>query len=268
MATLSEQLEQYLSNNKPQSSGGGMLQAGLGALGTFINGNRLSDMAGGNISSLQQQEDMLRQQQQGMPSLESMYGADSPYAKQLEQTLARKDAKAGRNSQYGPRAAQLQAMLADKASTYGAQQAQSMNAYNSARNATMNARNTQAQNQAQIQAQQLASLFNFADKSGLMQKMEKGLGGMFGGGNQESYTQQYGMEAPSWQTPDYSPSAGQPSSYGFDTNFSNPQDMYSIQTGNGPGMQIDSNSFWNPAPEVSSGGVGGWGGGSQYDWYE
>ena len=44
-----------------------------------------------------------------------MFGQDSPYAKQLRQTLERKDAAAGRNSQYGNRETQLQALLAEKA---------------------------------------------------------------------------------------------------------------------------------------------------------
>jgi len=45
-------------------------------------------------------------------SLQSMYGQQSPYAQQLRQQLARKDAAAGRRSQYGPREVELQARLA------------------------------------------------------------------------------------------------------------------------------------------------------------
>lgn len=44
-------------------------------------------------------------------SLQQLYSPNSPYAQQLQQTLARKDAAAGRRSQYGPRATQLAAAL-------------------------------------------------------------------------------------------------------------------------------------------------------------
>lgn len=45
-------------------------------------------------------------------TLANMYGQNSPYAKQLQQSLARRDAAAGRRSQYGPREVELQARLA------------------------------------------------------------------------------------------------------------------------------------------------------------
>lgn len=48
--------------------------------------------------------------------LTDMYGPDSPYAKQLRQQLERKDAAAGRRSQYGPREVELQAKLAEQTS--------------------------------------------------------------------------------------------------------------------------------------------------------
>ncbi len=97
-------------------------------------------------------------------SLSGMYGPDSPYAKQLRQTLERQDAKAGRNSQYGPREVQLQALLADKAagaaSTVGnlAGQSQKLN-----------------DQRATTRAQQLALLLNMGRQSGLF----SGLGNMF-----------------------------------------------------------------------------------------
>lgn len=43
--------------------------------------------------------------------INSMYSPNSPYAQQMSQELARKDAAAGRNSQYGNRAVQLAAAL-------------------------------------------------------------------------------------------------------------------------------------------------------------
>jgi len=43
--------------------------------------------------------------------INQLYAPDSPYAKQMQQSLARKDAAAGRNSQYGSRAVELAAAL-------------------------------------------------------------------------------------------------------------------------------------------------------------
>lgn len=43
--------------------------------------------------------------------ISGMFGPNSPYAQQMQQTLARTDAAAGRNSQYGTRATQLAAAL-------------------------------------------------------------------------------------------------------------------------------------------------------------
>lgn len=45
-------------------------------------------------------------------SLASMYGQDSPFAQAMRQQLNRRDAAAGRRSQYGPREVELQAKLA------------------------------------------------------------------------------------------------------------------------------------------------------------
>lgn len=47
-----------------------------------------------------------------LSGLQNMYGPNSPYAKQLKQSLERRDAAAGRRSQYGVREVELQAQLA------------------------------------------------------------------------------------------------------------------------------------------------------------
>jgi hypothetical protein len=52
-----------------------------------------------------------RQYQNQMAQINGLYAPDSAYAKQMEQTLARKDSAGGRNSQYGPRAEALAANL-------------------------------------------------------------------------------------------------------------------------------------------------------------
>lgn len=46
-------------------------------------------------------------------TLGSLYGQNSPYAQYLRSSLERRDAAAGRRSQYGPREVELQAKLAD-----------------------------------------------------------------------------------------------------------------------------------------------------------
>jgi hypothetical protein len=48
--------------------------------------------------------------------LSSQFGPDSAYAKQMRQQLDRRDAAAGRRSQYGPREVELQAKLAENQS--------------------------------------------------------------------------------------------------------------------------------------------------------
>ena len=50
-----------------------------------------------------------------MSSLSSMFGQNSAYAQQMRQGLERRDAAAGRRSQYGPREVELQAALARNA---------------------------------------------------------------------------------------------------------------------------------------------------------
>lgn len=189
-------LNEYMSSRSKEreQANGGLLGAGLGALSSLYFGNQQANAYGDQLSTLQSQMD-------GMPTLESMYGQNSPYAQQLKQTLARRDAKAGRNSQYGPREAQFQAALADKASQYSAQQAQAMQAYNTARTSAQNA-------QAQTRAQQLASLFNLANKSGLTDWANKGLSGLFGGGS-DSFSATSAMGAPN-EGPQYSSPMGQP----------------------------------------------------------
>ena len=156
----------------------GTLGAAGGALGTLINGNRVSDAYGASAADAGSQADTLRTQMEQMPTLAAMYGPDSPYAQQLQQTLARKDAAAGRNSQYGPRTVQLQAMLADKGSQYAQQQAAMAQAYNTARSNANQQRINATTGQAQVQGQQLGSLFNLGEKSGLLPAINQGISNM------------------------------------------------------------------------------------------
>jgi len=61
-------------------------------------------------------------------NLASLYGQDSPYSQMLRQQLNRRDAQAGRRSQYGAREVELQAKLAQLNSQNASQIAQFQNA--------------------------------------------------------------------------------------------------------------------------------------------
>ena len=157
----------------------GMLGNGASSLFDLYAGNQVADAYGHSASSAEDQANQLQQQMQQMPTLASMYGADSPYAKQLAATLQAKDAAAGRNSQYGNRAVQLQAMLADKASQYGTAQAQMANQYNTARTAANSARAQAINAQQGTYAKVLGNLFSGAEKGGYLQPANNYLKQMF-----------------------------------------------------------------------------------------
>ena len=97
-------------------------------------------------------------------TLSGMYGQDSPYAQTMRQKLERRDAAAGRRSQYGPREVELQAALAGQ---YG-QNAGMMNTLNS--------------NITQARMQQLMMLNKMLGGRQGIQDIFGGLQGLFGGG--------------------------------------------------------------------------------------
>lgn len=76
--------------------------------GTINVGNLASGLAG-----LYQGYDQRRKAKQMMKQMSGNFGNNSPYAKNLRNELSRKDAAAGRRSQYGPREVELQARLAE-----------------------------------------------------------------------------------------------------------------------------------------------------------
>lgn len=86
--------QQPATPGQPQQ--GGLSQSPLGGLLGMYLGNRQSKEIGRQIGGLN-----------------SLFGQDSPYAQQLRQQLARKDAAAGRRSQAGTREVELQARLAE-----------------------------------------------------------------------------------------------------------------------------------------------------------
>lgn len=156
----------------------------LGTLGTLANGSQVNDAYGSAASDAENQANTLKQQMDSMPTLASLYGPDSPYAKQLYASMSAKDAASGRNSQYENRLTQLQAALADKASTYASQQANMANMYNQSRTAANNQRINATNGQMQAQGQMLGSLFKVGQSSGalpwLNSKISGGLSGLWG----------------------------------------------------------------------------------------
>lgn len=83
-----------LTKDAAGKAGGSLLSQLISAGGNAYMGNK---QAG-------QYNDVINQ-------INQLYAPDSPYAQQMQQALARKDAAAGRNSQYGSRAVELAAAL-------------------------------------------------------------------------------------------------------------------------------------------------------------
>jgi hypothetical protein len=144
---------------------GGKAGAGLGNVGdASASGNSAQGHGGdflGGIASLYNYNRAQNDLKQQSNSLSGMYGQDSPYAQTMRQQLERRDAAAGRRSQYGPREVELQAQLARLASG----NANSIYQIN--------------QQRTQNRAQGLAQLLNAGKSSGAFDWAQKGLGGLF-----------------------------------------------------------------------------------------
>jgi len=107
--------------------GGGSLAGGLlGQIGKTVGGNLAGNViekvlggSSGGVSNLGNLASLFTNSQQYnkmgdlINEIKSIYKPDGEYAKYLGNELARKDAAAGRNSQYGPRTAELMARLGD-----------------------------------------------------------------------------------------------------------------------------------------------------------
>jgi len=139
------------ANSNPGNAAGGVM------------GNWLSAGAQG-LASLYGYNQANKALQNQINSLSGMYGQNSPYAQTLREQLARRDAAAGRRSQYGPREVELQAQLARLA----------------AGNANSIFQARQAQNQ--MRGQGLAALYRLGKSSGAFDKLGQGLQNLFGGG--------------------------------------------------------------------------------------
>lgn len=100
----------------PSSSSLGQIGSGLSTLLGGGSGGLPQGLA--SLLGVFNANNQMNEWNQQMENLDKMYSLDSPYAKQMEQTLARKDSAAGRNSQYGPRSVELAAALTrDKANS-------------------------------------------------------------------------------------------------------------------------------------------------------
>lgn len=106
--------------------------------------------------------------------LSDMFGPNSAYAQQLRQQLERQDAKAGRRSQYGPREVELQARLAQMQAQYAPNL---MNSMVGQQNAALQAANQRRM----LQAQTLNTLYGLGRRTGINDRIQKGLEGIFGG---------------------------------------------------------------------------------------
>ncbi len=94
-----------------------MIQGGLKTLGG------IQDYQAKN----KQADDLMARYNQQNAALDQYYAAGSPEAKAMEEQLARQDAAAGRRSQYGTRATNLAAQLAQTRANYRAQMAPGLN---------------------------------------------------------------------------------------------------------------------------------------------
>ena len=162
------------------TSNGFDLGAGLqGLAGLYANNQSLE----ANRRLMEQGQGAIQNQ---MTQLGDMYGQNSPYAAAMRESLARQDARAGRNSQYGPREAQLQALLAEK----GAQRAAQMGQLATQQNTIGTAGNLRDQ---ELQREQLGGVLRLGQQSGLFDWAGGGLKDMW---NKYNAPQQQSFSAP------------------------------------------------------------------------
>lgn len=133
------------------------INSGVAAPGSFGGAGGMGDALGtvGGLAALYGQQ---KRAGDMASNLGSMFGPNSAYAKQLEQSLSRRDAAAGRRSQYGPRSVELQARLAGMANQIAPNQ-------------------MAAGNQQWMRQMQMLNLLGAGMRSGAF----SGLGGLFSG---------------------------------------------------------------------------------------
>lgn len=112
---------QFLGN-AASTAGGGIVDAmksipGSNSIVSKLLGGALGGSGGisglGNLGSLFTNYNQYKQNQDIIDQIKGIYSPTGEYAKYLEGQLGRRDAAAGRNSQYGPRLAELTGRLAE-----------------------------------------------------------------------------------------------------------------------------------------------------------
>lgn len=98
--------------NIPGVSGMGNSVVGK-LLGSVLGGTGQGVSGLGNLGSLFSNYQQYDQNKDLINEIKSIYKPDGQYAKYMEEQLGRRDAAAGRNSQYGPRLAELMGKLGD-----------------------------------------------------------------------------------------------------------------------------------------------------------
>ena len=152
----------------------GSLTSLLPGLAGIYSSNQAQNNARGVTDQANRTQNLANSQAE---SLANMYGPNSPYAAQLREQLGRKDAAAGRNSQYGPREVELQARLADAAT----KNAPNVMAANKEALAAAGKGYDARQYGTAAQGQTFSKLLGMAQQSGLLKSAGKGLSGLFGG---------------------------------------------------------------------------------------
>lgn len=102
---------QSIANHNGYTGADGSANSFSGEANTGGNSSNWGNALGG-LGQLYSMYTRNRDSDRFTSTLANMYGPNSPYAKQLAQSLARRDAAAGRRTQYGPREVELQAQLA------------------------------------------------------------------------------------------------------------------------------------------------------------
>ena len=250
--SIIDELSKYA---KSTDGKGSMAKNVVGGLGALYFGNQAYDNLGSSVGAIDGNIDAIRSAMSGIPSADALYGLNSPYAQQMAQTLARKDAAAGRNSQYGPRAAQYAAAMADKYGAASRDQATLMASYNKQLSDLANLKAQQSAGQSQIRAQQLAQLFNVADNIGLTKKFDQGLSDLFGFGNVNEGNADKAYIHSNAGYGDYYDT-------GADSQVQAPQQTQqeAIYGNDGYG------DYWNQ-PTANTPGTSSWGNEDPYQWY-
>lgn len=152
-----------VTNNRGDGPAPPATSTGRGGANSMTSNFGVGNIIGG-LAGLYNYNNSQRNLGNQINSLQGLYGQDSPYAQTLRQQLSRRDAAAGRRSQYGPREVELQARLAQMASGQSGMLNQLQN------------------QQMQMRTQGLGQLLQFGRQSGLFDRLQGGLSGMFNSG--------------------------------------------------------------------------------------